>query len=234
MSNKDFNIVEGVLIKYTGADKNVVIPDGVLVIDKFAFSKDITSVVIPNSVLAINKYAFNQCECLTNIDIPDSVTSICESAFGECTGLTSVKFGKGIKKIDKFAFYKCTNLKEVTIESGKIKEYAFKKCTGLKTIKIGADVKSVSAAAFSDCSIDKAVIESKSVGNLNAEIKTLVLKKSVKKFDMVNFMKCKEVYCEAKKKPFGWKWSYTKKYHETMMRGGYYATVHWGVDISKV
>ena len=188
MSNKDFNIVEGVLIKYTGTDKNVVIPDGVLVIGKFAFPKDITS----------------------------------------------VKCGKGIKKIDQFAFSDCTNLKEVTIESGKIKKYAFSECTGLKTIKIGKGVKKISAHAFQGCRIDKAVIGSKNVRYLYAGIHTLVLEKTVKKFDMENFSSSVVAYCEAKKKPFGWKWPRFKKYHEALMSAGQYATVNWGADISKI
>ena len=190
MSNQDFKIVFGVLKKYTGTDKNVVIPDGVSVIGKYAFSG--------------------------------------------CTGLTSVKFGKGIKKIDQFAFSGCTGLKEVTIESGKIGKWAFHECTGLKTVKIGKGVKEICAFAFQGCKIDKAVIGSKNVGCLYAGINTLVLEKTVAKFDLMNFNYSVVAYCEAKKKPFGWKWPYAKEYYKTLMREVKQATIHWGADISKI
>ena len=255
MSNKDFKIICGVLIKYTGTDKNVVIPDGVLVINKFAFPKDITSVVIPNSVSVIKKYAFCGRTGLTSVKIGNGVKKIGDYAFSDCknlkevtiengeigksvfsncTGLTSVKIGNGVKKIGERAFSGCTNLKEVTIESGKIEKYAFYECTGLKTIKIGKGVKEISANSFHGCKIDKAVIGSENVGCLYAVIHTLVLEKTVKKFDMVNFRLSHVAYCEAKEKPFGWKWSDGKGYNEFLMSQVRYATVNWGVDISKV
>ena len=255
MSNNGFNIVKGVLIKYTGADKDVVIPDEVKKISKRAFlgCSELTSVKIGSGVKKIGEWAFKDCKNIKEVTIENG--EIGKYAFYECTGLTSVKIGNGVTKIGESAFSDCKNLKEVTIENGEIGKWAFHECIGLTSVKVGNGIKKIDKFAFSkctnlkevtiesgkikeyafsNCKIDKAVIESKNVGNLMAEIKTLVLKKSVKKFDMVNFMKCKEVYCEAKKKPFGWKWSYTKKYHETMMSGGYYATVNWGVDISKV
>ena len=63
MSNKDFNIVEGVLIKYTGTDKNVVIPDGVVLIGLNAFSgcSNLTSVTLPTSLETLGDYAFSSC-----------------------------------------------------------------------------------------------------------------------------------------------------------------------------
>ena len=222
MSNKDFNIVEGVLIEYTGTDKNVVIPDGVLVIDKFAFPRDITSVVIPNSVLAINKYAFSGCKCLKNVDIPDSVTSICESAFKECTGLTSVKFGKGIKKIGEFAFYKCTNLKEVTIESGKIEEYAFADCTGLEKVVLGC------------AKIKDSVFGSSKEGKINE----LFVRKTVKKIPQSVLLEFENIYFEAdekkakstiKKTKFG---GIMQDYYNSYLKTE--ANIHWGADISKI
>lgn len=81
-SNNDFEIENGVLVKYTGAGGDVVIPDGVTSIGDWAFSRyeGLTSVTIPDSVTSIGDWAFCECASLTNIAIPDSVTSRCKDA----------------------------------------------------------------------------------------------------------------------------------------------------------
>ena len=61
-SNNDFEIENGVLVKYTGAGGDVVIPDG---------------------VTSIGDWAFSRCEGLTSVTMPDSVTSIEDHAFCE-------------------------------------------------------------------------------------------------------------------------------------------------------
>ena len=62
-SNNDFEIKNGVLVKYTGAGGDVVIPDG---------------------VTGIGDHAFSQCKSLTSVTIPDGVTSIGDCAFLGC------------------------------------------------------------------------------------------------------------------------------------------------------
>lgn len=58
-SNNDFEIENGVLVKYIGAGRDVVIPDG---------------------VTSIGDWAFSRYEGLTSVTIPDSVTSRCKDA----------------------------------------------------------------------------------------------------------------------------------------------------------
>ena len=70
MSNtNDFLIENGILTKYGGKKKDVVIPDG---------------------VTSIGDSAFSYCNSLTSITIPDSVTSIGDEAFEYCYSLTSI------------------------------------------------------------------------------------------------------------------------------------------------
>jgi len=69
------------LVLYYGAEKDVAIPDGIIVIGPGAFSKNqLTNVTIPDSVTTIEFRAFRQNQ-LTGVTIPDSVTAIGDLAF---------------------------------------------------------------------------------------------------------------------------------------------------------
>ena len=63
----------------------------------------ITNLVVPDNVISISDYAFSRCSGITSITIPDSVTSIDDHAFSSCP-LTTLKIGKGLKSIGKNAF----------------------------------------------------------------------------------------------------------------------------------
>lgn len=83
-ASSDFDIDEdGVLVRYTGFDKNVTIPSSVKEIGVSAFSwcDTLVSVIIPNNVTRIQSYAFSYCEKLESITIPSSVTSIDRNTF---------------------------------------------------------------------------------------------------------------------------------------------------------
>lgn len=57
MKDEGFHIENGCLKEYIGADKEVVIPNGVTSIGNYAFSdcKSLRSVVIPDSVISIGE-----------------------------------------------------------------------------------------------------------------------------------------------------------------------------------
>ena len=97
----DFQIENGVLVKYTGKGGDVVIPD---------------------SVTSIRDSAFDWCGSLTSVVIPDSVTSIGDSAFGVCSSLTSITIPDSVTSIGKEAFSGCANLKEFTCPSSFAKQ----------------------------------------------------------------------------------------------------------------
>ena len=103
----NFKIRDGVLVEYTGSDRNVQIPHGVTEIGESAFSlcRSLTSVTIPDSVTTIGKSAFGACSSLTSITIPNSVTAIGELAFVYCDSLTSITIPNSVTTISKNAFF---------------------------------------------------------------------------------------------------------------------------------
>lgn len=90
-ASKDFVIENNVLVRYTGDEEVVTIPDGVQKIADEVFKYcDMTKVIIPNSVKEIGEAAFEDCIYLTEIKFGTSVTTIGAEAFKDCSKLESV------------------------------------------------------------------------------------------------------------------------------------------------
>lgn len=78
----DFEMSDGALIRYSGDDSLVVVPDGVTSIGECAFvGCELTLVMLPHTLTSIGDRAFYD-SGLADIAIPDSVTSIGKQAFG--------------------------------------------------------------------------------------------------------------------------------------------------------
>ena len=152
----DFEIVNGVLVKYKGTDPNVIIPNGVTEIGENAFynCEFITSVTIPKGVTKIGARAFCNCKSLVSATIPNGVTSIGESAFSQCSSLTSITIPNGVISIGKHAFSHCSSLTRATIPDRvtSIGEWAFYYCSSLISVTIPNSVTSIGRGAFCDCS----------------------------------------------------------------------------------
>ena len=134
----DFQIENGVLVKYTGAGGEVIIPDTVTSIGDYAFShcKELTSVIIPETVTRIGNAAFYYCTNLTNIVLPDNITELGKFAFGMCYGLSNITIPKGVTTVHNWTFACCENLQSVVILPNvtKISDFAFDGCTKLTTV----------------------------------------------------------------------------------------------------
>ena len=128
----DFQIEDGVLVKYLGAGGDVVVPDGVTEIGDYAFygCSSLSSIEIPGSVMEIGDYAFSGCSSLSSIKLPDSVRSIGDYAFSGCSSLSSIEIPGSVTSIGDCAF------------SG---------CSSLSSIEIPGSVTSIGYSAFSGC-----------------------------------------------------------------------------------
>ena len=78
MADKDFIIENGVLIKYTGNEENVVIPLGVVKVDKFAFGdSNVAEIILPSTVETISDVAFNETPNLQRFVVSEDNPTYC-------------------------------------------------------------------------------------------------------------------------------------------------------------
>ena len=151
----------------------------------------VTDLIIPDGVTSISKYAFYSCTGITSITVPDAVMSFGVSAFANCSGLNSIylsdlskwcsstfsdslsnpiRYAKSIylngvlvseliipaevTQISDYAFVGCSAITRVQIADGTVSnigQYAFSGCSALSNVNIGNGVESIGEYAFSDC-----------------------------------------------------------------------------------
>ena len=203
-ASSDFEIKNGVLVKYKGKGGNVVIPSGVTSIGNGAFleCESLTSVTIPNSVKSIGKEAFSCCESLTSVTIPNSVTSIGESAFEACYSLESITIPNSVKSIGGNAFSVCYSLTNITIPNSvtSIGWGTFEECHGLKSITIPNSVKSIGGNAFCECYSLKSITIPNSVTSIGecafyfcTSLTNIMIPSSVKEIGPLAFADCEKL-----------------------------------------
>ena len=125
----EFTIVNGILIKYTGDESEITIPDGVTqIVDTtsrfdweyvgvFQSHTELTSVILPEGLQFIGKKTFKNCSGLDKIIIPNSVTRIGECAFENCTSLTEIRIPHGVTSLDLDIIRGCESLSRIYIPS---------------------------------------------------------------------------------------------------------------------
>ena len=77
----------------------------------------ITNLVIPDSITDIGRFAFSHYMSLTSVTIPDSVLTIGDEAFSNCKSLKDVTIGNHLTSIGDFAFSNCGSLQSVYCRS---------------------------------------------------------------------------------------------------------------------
>lgn len=109
------------------------------------------NLVIPNGVKKIKKYAFQGFNNINTVTFPNTVTSIGSYAFYSCDDLTTIKFGENIETIEQAAFCRCDKLDNVEIPNSvtTIGVGAFS-ASGIEALSIGRNVKSIGLRAFNN------------------------------------------------------------------------------------
>lgn len=102
--NNDYNISNGVLLKYSGKGGDITLPDDIISIAPFAFEGvAIRSVVLPSSIETIENDAFSWCEELHSLVCSSGLTQIGKCAFEGCN-LSSLLLPESIRFIGDSAF----------------------------------------------------------------------------------------------------------------------------------
>lgn len=178
INTNDFKIRKNVLVKYTGKDTEVHVPDCVTVIGKGAFENNdtIKSVTLPNTVIRIKDNAFCECLNLQEINLPEGLQEIGWSAFENCASLTSIVIPNSVKTIGLFAFMNCRFLRNVTLPNGirTIHRGIFYGCHSLENIIIPESVRVIEEDAFFEC----------------ISLTNITLPKNIKKIDFCAFGAC--------------------------------------------
>lgn len=131
-SASDFKMEGTTLVKYTGREKTVVVPDTVEEIGKGAFEENdiIERVTLPSSVKKINAYAFWGCDRLETVSLGSGLTEVGDFVFANCKGLKRITIPTNIRTIGIQAFTDCVNMTDISIppEVTDIHETAFNGC----------------------------------------------------------------------------------------------------------
>lgn len=151
----DFRMVGNTLVKYTGNEDHVFVPEGVTVIggQAFAYHQNLVSVVLPEGVVSIAEKAFDSCVNLTSVTIPSTVSLIDGGAFFGCRSLDHVVIPNGVTFIAAKTFLGCRSLKTITVPETvqMIGDEAFRRCSSLEEMAIGDQITSLGKGAFADC-----------------------------------------------------------------------------------
>lgn len=112
-----YQIENGVLIRYTGREEELQVPQGIHTVGEGAFKGCVSlrKVVLPAGLQCIMGDAFKGCRKLEEIVIPDGVTYIGRYAFHRCHALKRVILPCSVEALGECAFLYCDSMKEVQI-----------------------------------------------------------------------------------------------------------------------
>ena len=131
-------------------------------------NQEAKSFIIPNGVMSIEKYAFSGCSSLISISVPKSVTSIGDGAFDGCSSLSSIAISDSITSISAWTFDGCKSLRSLIIPDSVtcIGNEAFRGCSSLCSLVIPDSVTSIGNGVFSSCSSLRSLVIPDSVVNI--------------------------------------------------------------------
>lgn len=144
---------------YYGAERNIVIPEGIEGITHDTFKKaGIITIQLPSTLKNLGS-AFQGCEMLEEIVVPEGVEVIYNFTFSGCIRLSKVVLPSTITRIGIGAFKGCEALKEIDLPQGVqyIGGHAFENCLGLENISLPNNISALDYQTFKCCSQLKTV-----------------------------------------------------------------------------
>ncbi len=121
-----------------------------------AANTSVTEVVIPDGVEEIQKYAFYNCSGLQSVEILGHVKYIRDYAFAKDEKLIDINLDK-VYGVGPYAFYGCTALDNINIsKTYSVAKHAFENCTSLSSVDL-TSLRNTGESAFEGCSGLKSV-----------------------------------------------------------------------------
>lgn len=160
--SEGLEIEDGVVKRYSGNSKEIIVPEGVSEIANDAFKgKTVQTVILPKSLRKIGSGCFMYCNDLEHINIPLSLNKVGDQAFCGCNKLIKAGLEVGcnmmldpqIEIIPDRLFFNCQNLQEASLPPRVkvIGKEAFWNCNSLIKIEIPDSCELIQNDAFSYC-----------------------------------------------------------------------------------
>ena len=160
----DFEILNGILMKYTGNDHHVVIPE---IVEKMRNSvfwncSTMEKITIPNTVYSLGGDTFYNCENLSELTIPESVVIMGDNPFANCPKLNLINksphfifedgglYDKEMARLIYCAIKRPSDVFEVPNGVISVSKHSFYNCQNLRKIIIPPSVKIMENNPFSN------------------------------------------------------------------------------------
>lgn len=108
----EFVIINGFLLKYNGYAEEVILPEGTVTVDYYAFegNQRIKTLICPSTLEEISAYSFSRCCSLQKVVLNENIDRIASFAFADCTSLKEIELPRGLKHVACAAFDENTTL----------------------------------------------------------------------------------------------------------------------------
>jgi hypothetical protein len=183
-SDVEFVIIDGILLRYNGENKEVVIPSTVteIYLQAFAFTP-VEKITIPDSVKKIGARAFEASK-LKSITLPEGITTLENGTFSRCWDLAEIQLPQSICVIKDRVFLECHSLENIVLPENvkSIGNEAFFACKNLQEIILPAQLQEVGNGCFGVCDNLKKVVFPETI----KKIGDTQMYKSVKKYIIID------------------------------------------------
>ncbi len=115
-----FYISGRVLMRYTGREERITVPDGIEVIGESCFEGNdiVNRVIMSGSVREIHENAFRGCTSMQTVIMSENIRSIGRCAFENCRSLIRFNVPEGLTEVGFAAFRGCQSLEVPGFETG--------------------------------------------------------------------------------------------------------------------
>ena len=105
-------------------------------------ARNLKKVKLPDTIVQLDEFAFSRCESLTDINLPEGLTTISNYVFYNNYSLEEIKLPSTLKTIGSRAFINCKSLKELDLPAGleSIQSGSTPGCESLECFKIAGDI----------------------------------------------------------------------------------------------